>query len=210
MFTLYTTPLSANGRKTLAVSRHLGLDPAIELVDVYRGEGRRPEYLAIHPRGKVPALVDGDLTLTESNAILQYVSDAYAGSRLWGRDAKRRADVSRWLFWESSEWQPALIPVLSAFVGRLVVPALASSPAVEVDWENARARELARDLDDHLRARRFLAGDEITLADFSVAGMMTYARPAGFPFEAFPRLDEWYARIEELEAWRATAAGPWS
>ncbi len=209
MFTLYTTPLSANGRKALAVMRHLELEPSIELVDVYRGEGRRQAYLAIHPLGKIPALVDGHLTLTESNAILQYASEAYASCRLWGRDPRRRADVSRWLFWESSAWQPALVPVLSAFVGRLVVPELAHSPAVPVDWEDARVRELARFLDDHLRARRFLTGDEITLADFSVAAMMMYVRAAGFPFETHPRLEGWYARIEELQAWRETAAGPW-
>jgi glutathione S-transferase len=57
MLRIYATPLSANGRKVLAVSRELGLNAAIHIVNVYRGEGRTAEYLAINPTGKIPTLV---------------------------------------------------------------------------------------------------------------------------------------------------------
>ena len=60
MLKIYATPLSANGRKVLAVCRQLELNPEIHEVNVYRGEGRRPEYLAINPTGKIPALIDGE------------------------------------------------------------------------------------------------------------------------------------------------------
>jgi glutathione S-transferase len=103
MLTLYSTALSANGRKVLAVSRHLELDIEVRLVNVYRGEGRDAGYLAINPTGKIPTLVDGDLTLYESNAILLYLSEAHAGCRLWSRDPKLRARMARWLFWESAQ-----------------------------------------------------------------------------------------------------------
>ena len=53
MLTLYTTPLSANGRKVQAAGRHLGLDLEIRLVNVYAGEGRTPEYLRVNPTGKI-------------------------------------------------------------------------------------------------------------------------------------------------------------
>ena len=89
MFTLYTTPLSANGRKVLAVSHHLGLTPEIRLVNVYRGEGRSAKYLAINPSGKIPTLVDGEFTLYESNAILQYLSEAHGEYRLWSREPRQ-------------------------------------------------------------------------------------------------------------------------
>jgi glutathione S-transferase len=212
MFTLYTTPLSANGRKVLAVSHHLGLQPEVRLINVYKGEGRTPEYLSINPWGKIPTLVDGEFTLWESNAILQYLSEAYGEYRLWSRDPKRRADISRWLFWESSHWQPAFyfIPGLATFVGqRLGVPQAAAPAPVVVEWGDERFQSLTRFLDAHLSGREFLVGDEVSLADFSVAGMMMYLRPAGFPFEAFAQLSAWYERMERLEAWRATAAGPW-
>ena len=212
MFTLYTTPLSANGRKVLAVSHHLGLAPEVRLINVYQGEGRTPEYLAINPWGKIPTLVDGDFKLWESNAILQYLSEAHGDFKLWSRDPKQRADISRWLFWESSHWQPAFtfVPGLATLVGqRLGIPQAAASAPVEVHWADERFQPLVKFLDMHLGGREFLVGDELTLADFCVAGMMMYVRPAGFPFDAFPHLGAWYERIERLDAWRATAAGPW-
>jgi glutathione S-transferase len=54
MPTLYATPLSANGRKALAVARHIGVDVRVELVNVYRGEGRTPAFLAVDPQGTIP------------------------------------------------------------------------------------------------------------------------------------------------------------
>jgi glutathione S-transferase len=209
MFTLYTTPLSANGRKALAVSHHLGLAPAIKLVNVYKGEGRTPEYLAINPSGKIPTLVDGDFILSESNAIVQYMSEAYGNCRLWSRDAQRRADIARWLFWESSHWQPAFIPALAAFVGQLLLPQTAPAAPVDVDWSNEPLQAQLTFLDAHLRGRQFIVGNELTLADFCVGAMMMYVRPAKFPFAAFQNIGAWYGRIESAEAWRATAAGPW-
>jgi glutathione S-transferase len=209
LLTLYATPLSANGRKALAVCRHLGLAPRVEVVDVYRGEGRTPAYLALNPFGKIPTLVDGELVLWESNAILQYLAEAHGGASLWGREARRRADVSRWLFWEAAEWQPACVAVLAARVGQLLFPERAPREALPADWGDARLSALLGFLDGELRGRPFLAGAELTLADFAVGAMLMYARPAGFPFEAFPHLSAWYGRIEATEAWRATAAGPW-
>lgn len=209
MLELYTTPLSANGRKVLAVSRHLGLAARVEIVDVYRGEGQAPAHLARNPFGKVPTLVDGDLVLWESNAILQYLSEAHAGFRLWGADARRRADVSRWLFWESAEWQPACAAVLAPRVGQLLFPERAPREPLPTDWSDARLARLLRFLDARLGEHAFLAGGELTLADFSVGAMMMYARPAGFPSDAFPRLAAWYGRLDATDAWRATASGPW-
>jgi len=210
MLTLYSTPLSANGRKPLAVCRHLGIEADIKIVDVYKGQGRTPAYLSVNPWGKIPTLVDGDFTLWESNAILQYLSEAYGGYRLSSEDSKRRADILRWLFWESSHWQPAFIAVLAPFVGQLLLSSqTAPSASVDVSWDDERLQPLLRLLDQHLRGRSFICGSELTLADFSVGAMMMYVRSAGFPFSLYASIGAWYARIESTEAWRETAAGPW-
>ncbi len=209
MFTLYTTGLSANGRNVLAAARELGLEPAIERVDVYRGEGRAPSYLAVNPAGKVPTLVEGAFTLSESNAILTYMSEAHAACALWSREPRGRADIARWMYWEASEWQPALVTVLAGRVAQLL-ELTAPAPAQAVDWTHARFVRAARHLDAHLEGQAFLVAPWPTLADFSVAGMMTYARAAGFPFAAFPRIAAWYARMEAMASWQATAEGPWA
>ncbi|HWW29913.1 MAG TPA: glutathione S-transferase family protein [Steroidobacteraceae bacterium] len=204
MLTLYSTTLSANGRKVLAVGRQLELDIDVRLVNVYRGEGRAPGYLAINPTGKIPTLVDEDLTLVESNAILQYLCEAHGDFRLWSREPKLRGRIARWLFWESAHWQPTLAPLLSPCVGHRLLPNLVPPPAAGPDWDADALSPLMAALGTALSASRFLVGDEITIADFAVAGMVTYFPVARFPFEKYPAFAAWYRRIEMLEAWRAT------
>ena len=155
--------------------------------------------------------MDGDFTLTESNAILQYLAEAYGQGRLGARDAKGRADVARWMFWESSHWQPSTIAVpglASAVAVKLGIPGVVASHE-GVRWEDAEWTRMARYLDGHLAARAYLVGEELTIADFAVAGMMTYARGTGFPFARYPGIARWYGRMEELEAWKESAGEVW-
>jgi glutathione S-transferase len=209
MLTLYSTLLSANGRKVEAVCHHLGLEPRVERVNVYAGEGRTPDYLRINPAGKIPTLVDGELVLSESNAILLYVAESRGDFRLYSRDPAERAVIASWLFWEAAHWQPVLSLVLAASVGRLLRPGPAKASATDPDWEDERLLPLLARLEGHLRSRNFLAGEVLSLADFSVGGMTTYFRATGFPFSRHPHLSAWIARLEELDAWQATAFAPW-
>ena len=210
MITLYTTPLSANGRKVQAAALQLHLDLAIRHVNVYAGEGRTPEYLQINPTGKIPTLVDHDLVLSESNAILIYLAEAHGSFQLFSDIPAERAAITKWLFWESAHWQPALSSVLSGIVGHLLLPQQIAEPETPPNWADAQLRPLLVRLDEHLRDLSFLAGERPTIADFSVGGMTTYFRAARFPFSEYPSLSAWHARLEELDGWRATAVDPWS
>jgi glutathione S-transferase len=206
---LYATPLSANGRKVLAAAHHLGLAPEIHLVDVYRGEGRNPEFLAIHPSGKIPVLVEDGFVASESNAILIYLCEAHGENRLWSTEPRARAAIARWLFWEAAHWQPALIGVLAPFVGHALLPDAVPAPVAAPAWDDASLAPLLATLESRLATHSFLAGDALTIADLSVAGMMTYFRAARFPFPEWRHLGDWYARIEALPAWRATETELW-
>lgn len=209
-FELHTTPLSANGRKVLAQARHLGLEPIIHDVNVYRGEGRRAEYLAINPTGKIPTLVEGDFRLSESNAILEYVSAAHAGFRLSSEDARERATIESWLFWESAHWQPVLSDLLAPFVAHALLPDRLPPPEDDVDWRDERLAPLLGPLETHLGRETFLALGRLSNADLAVAGMTTYFRAAGFPFDRFPNFAVWYRAIESLDAWKETAVPLWT
>ncbi len=210
MLTLYTTPLSANGRKPLAVARELGLTLEVRRVNVYAGEGRAPEFLALNPLGQVPVLVDGGFTLRESNAILVYLSEAHGDFRLSSREPRARAEVLRWLFWEASAWQPALSSVLAPCVGHRLLPAVIPAPEAAPDWSDAKLAPHLALLEAQLGTRDFLLGPTPTLADFGVAGMTTYFRHGGFPYERFPRIREWLARLDALDGWRVSADPLWS
>ncbi len=209
MLTLYTTAVSANGRKVLALAKHLELEVDVRIVNVYRGEGQSPEYRAINPWGKVPTLQDGDLVLWESNGILVYLAEGYAGSRLWSRDAKARANILRWLFWESAHWQPALTRVLAARAAQLLFPEHAGVPA-PVCWDDAEVKRLLGVMDSELLQRQYVCGSELSIADFSLAGMTTYFGATGFPSAQFRGVAAWIGRMNDVPAWRATLVAPWA
>jgi glutathione S-transferase len=207
---IYATPLSANGRKVLAVSRQLGLNPEIHEVNVYRGEGRSPQYLAINPAGKIPTLVDGEFALSESNAILLYLAEAHGTNRLWSSEPKQRSRIAQWLFWESAHWQPTLIAFLSELVGHRLLPESIPAPKHSPDWSSALVQPILKTLEAGLSGGAFLTGAEISIADFAVAGMTTYFRAAAFPFERYPKIADWYARLESFESWRGTQSPLWT
>jgi glutathione S-transferase len=194
----------------LAVSRYLGLNPEIHDVNVYRGEGQASGYLAINPSGKIPTLVDGEFVLSESNAILLYLAEAYGANRLWSSESKQRSRIAQWLLWEAAHWQPTLIAFLTQLVGHRLFPERIPSPPHAPDWSGALVQPALQTLETGLRANAFLAGPEPTIADFAVAGMTTYFRVALFPFERFPKIADWYARIESFESWRDTQSPLWT
>lgn len=210
LFTLYTHPLSAHGRKVLALTYHLQLEPEIKFVNVYSGEGQSAEYLKINPLGKIPTLVDADFILWESNAILQYIAEKFGDNQLYTKDPQKRADIARWLFWETSHWQPAIGVVLAPAVGHRLLPDVVPAPTSEPHWENAELHRWLTFLDSHLGRQNFLVENELTIADFAVAGMMTYFRFAKFPFDQFPAMSAWYENIEKLEAWKKSESELWA
>ena len=147
--------------------------------------------------------------LSESNAILIYLAEAHGANRLWSNDPRQRGRIAQWLFWESAHWQPSFM-FLSELVGHRLVPERIPSPKQAPDWSNAVVQPALNTLETAVSANAFLTGAELTIADFAVAGMTTYFRAAGFPFQRFPNIAAWYARIESLESWRETLAPLWA
>ncbi len=196
------TPKSANGVKALAALYLLEIPVEVVIVDVYAGAGRDPAYLRVNPQGKVPTLVDGELVLWESNAILQYLADTRG--RLWAEDAAGRADINRWLFWESAHWQPVLSRILTPMVVWKL--GLGLQPPAALDWSGAEPSLSL--LEAHLKDREFLVGERLTIADLSIAAMLIYANVLP---DGYPALRQWRARVAGLPAWQQALAGsPWS
>src|SRR5207302_4257196 len=78
------------------------------LVDLGKGEQKKPEFLRLNPNGKVPVLEDGDLALWESNRIAEYLCDTMSKQTLLPQDLKARADVLKWTHWTSAHFAPAV------------------------------------------------------------------------------------------------------
>ncbi|HXD43934.1 MAG TPA: glutathione S-transferase family protein [Pseudolabrys sp.] len=205
---LYTFTPSPNARKVTAVVAHLRLkDIETELVRLHKGEHRQPDYLAINPMGKVPALRDGELTLWESNAICQYLAE-HAGDRsFYPADPKKRADIARWLFWEAGSWGP-VIDVFTHENVRKPMLGMGSADTARLADAQERFAPLARVLDTQLAGRKFLLGNDVTLADFIVGGAATYVDRGRIPFDGYPNIAAWWTRLNAVEAWGRTMPGP--
>ena len=198
---LYYNPISPNCRRALATVYENGRE-GVELVllDLMKGEHKTPEYLAINPNGKVPALVDGDLNLWESTAIMQYLS---SDSPLWPPNASRY-DIIRWQCWGLAHWGPAINKIVFERVVKAIVGGGDPDEAV-VTQGLADFEKLASVLDEHLNNQDYLVNNTITLADFSVAANLTYAAAASLDLSPYPNILRWYGQIEERDSWQKSA-----
>ena len=94
---------SPHPRVACAVAKYTRADVEYVRVDISRGEHRKADYLAIDPNGKVPALVDGDVTLWEVPAVICHIA-AKTGSDLWPADERMRLDILRWFNWSTAHF----------------------------------------------------------------------------------------------------------
>ena len=199
---LYAFPPSPNTWKVRAVASYVGVPLELEIVDLTKP--RSAAYLAINPGGRTPTLVDGDFTLTESNAIMQYIASQKPNS-LWPDDARARADIMRWQCWQLAHWgSDACVPLV---FNRLVKKILNLGPpdAAAVAKATAAFNKEAALLEAHLAKQSYLVGKEVTLADFSVAANLLYAKEAELPLGPYSRVQEWLGRVSALPCWRETA-----
>lgn len=201
---LHVFPLSPRGFKVLAVANHLGLDYEFCLCDLTKGDQKQAWFTAINPNQRMPALEDGDFTLWESNAIIQYLASKRPGA-LSPTDAQGAADVARWLYWESTTWDAAC--AVLAFE-RLVKPFFtgAEPDPREVERGLREFAFAAGVLEGHLAGCDYICGDKLSLADFAIAAALTIADRAQLPLVEYPEIRRWGARMAELPAWRAAMA----
>jgi glutathione S-transferase len=191
-----------------AVIAHLRLtDVEHALVRLHKGEHRHPDYLAINPMGKVPALRDGDLLLWESNAICQYLADRIGDTPFFPADPKIRASIARWSLWEAGTWSPVVDIFTNENVRKPMLGMGTADPARLADAEKLFP-PLAGLLNDQLAERKFLLGDDVTLADFIIGGAATYVDRGRIPIDDYPNVKAWWERLNAMEAWSTTMPGP--
>ncbi len=189
-----------NSYKTCAVARYLDLDVEFQRVDLQEGEQRSVAFLAINPNGKTPALVDGELRLWESNAIICYLA-MKANSDLWPRDEKQ-IDIIKWFNWSTDHFCRFAGDLYFEHIIRPQFGLGDPDPGV-VETATGYVRRYGRILDDHLAQRRYLLGDLLTVADFAVATTLPYAQEAKIPLDEFPAMRRWHDRLMELPAWQS-------
>lgn len=185
----FATP---NSVKVPIALEELGLDYALHGVNIRQGAQKAPAFLALNPNAKVPVLVDGDLVLSESAAILVHLAEKTG--RLLPADGQGRARVFEQLFFHASGLGPAFGQ--SGFFQRFA----AQPQPIAIERFSTEAKRTVGLLDGKLAAHRFVAGDAYTIADIAHFGWLWRREFAGVDLTDAPNVARWYAEVEARPA----------
>jgi GST-like protein len=193
MITLYTwkTP---NGYKVPILLEELGLEYEIKPVNIGVGEQKTPEYAAINPNNKIPALIDteaegGPLTIFESGAILVYLAEKAHATQFLPQDAKGKYAVLEWLF-----FQMASVGPMFGQAGYFIKFAKEKVPLAEERYR-AEAVRLCGVMDTRLGAVEYLAG-EYSIADIATWPWVKAGVETGYvELASYPNMKRWYEAV---------------
>jgi GST-like protein len=188
-----------NGLKLKLFMEESGLPHRIIPVNIGKGEQFKPEFLAISPNNKIPALVDHEpvgggepLSLFESGAMLLYLAEKTG--RFLPADARGRAEVLQWLFWQVGGLGP-----MAGQNGHFVAYAPEPVPYA-IERYVKETNRLYGVLDRRLADREFIAGNEYSIADMATYPWIVPHEPHGQDLEDFPHLKRWFEAIKARPA----------
>ncbi len=204
---LHVFPPSPRAFKVLSAAAYLRLDYELCMVDFSSGAHKTPEYSALNPNQRMPVLEEAGFVLWESNAILQYLAAKRPESGLLPAEGRMRALVNQWQCWDLAHWDPALTPLVYE---RVVKPFFGKSEPdlAEVAKGEQRFHRVAPILDAQLARQRFVVGDAVTVADFSLGAALNLSQMAQIPLEPYPNITRWYAELSQLPGWRKSMVVP--
>jgi glutathione S-transferase len=189
---LYTTKYSGHGHRVEQFMNLLGLEH--QTVEAPGDMRRTPEFAALNPLQQIPVLKDGDVVLTDSNAILVYLAKKYDRSGTWLPEAPvEAARVQRFL---------------SLAAGEIAYGPATARKALQWNMEGDPvsaakiAERLLRFLDQHLATNAYLAASHPTIADLACYAYVAHAPEGGIPLQPYPSLRAWIARVEAIPGLR--------
>jgi len=194
---LYCFGESGNAYKAALALELSGLAWTPVKVDFFGGETRSPEYRAeVNEMGEAPVLVDGDIRLSQSGVIQEYVSEK--SGQFGGRDADERREILRWVLWDNHKLSG--IAGMTRFLMNFLPEEKRSQEVI--GFLQARLKAAYRVLDAHLEGRDWIVGDRITNADLSCCGYLYYPEPFGFDRADWPNIDRWLDALSATPGWK--------
>jgi len=208
MIHLYTwaTP---NGRKASVMLEELGLSYETHSINISKDEQFAPDFLAIAPNNRIPAIVDEDgpggepLSLFESGAILVYLAEK-TGSDLLPSEPRQRAAVIQWLMWQMGGLGPMVGQAHHfLFNPKEVVP------YGQKRYHNETKR-LYGVLDKQLASNEYVAGDAYSIADISIYPWISRFERHQVDLNDFPNVKRWFDLLSAREAVQRGMAVPFA
>lgn len=196
MIKLHCFGESGNAYKAALTLELSGAEWEPVFVDFFNGASRSAEFRALNVMGEVPVMEDGDLVLTQSGVIQDYVSSKTG--KLGGRSAAERRDILRWMFFDNHK------------VSGVAGPLRFNMNFLPEDKRNAdvnaflsmRLQSALKIMETQLGETPYLTGDDLTIADIACCGYLFYPEPFGFNRADYPHIDAWLSRIEDTPGWK--------
>jgi len=201
MLTLYTSPMSGNGRKVHMLLEEVRASYQLSKLDLMKGEQKNPEYLKLNPNGKVPTLVDDGFVLWESNAILLYLAEKFTAPQLLPTEGHDRARMFQWLLFEQTTFRPPLSLLMRQT--RFTPPDKQDQKLIEQSWLEVRANMGI--LQTALSGRDYIGGT-FSVADIAVLPYVYLARDLGTELSEWPGVDAYWRRLSVRPSWQKIIA----
>lgn len=196
---LFDHPMSGNCQKVHVLLRALDLPYTTRRIDLEGGEQHQDWFRALNALGQVPVLKDGAAVISDSQAILLYLAQAYDPSWIDPTPAGM-ADIQGWLSYAARE--VSLGPQMTRLYH------LTGRSEVDIASSERMSLEVLRHLDAHLRAREWLALERPTIADLAVFPYIALARDGKLDLDAHPHILRWLARIRSLPGYQPLILDP--
>jgi len=194
-YELYCFAQSGNSYKVALMLETTGQSWTPRFVDFFNGETRSPDYHEVNIMGEVPVLVRGDMRLSQSGVILDYLAEQ-TGQYRWTSEEERR-DILRWLLFDNHK----LTGYTSAY--RFMRNFIEEPNLAVLDFLGGRVKTAYSVFDAHMKDRDWVVGDRATIADLSICGYLFYEDEIGVDFAAdYPAIAAWLERIKALPGWK--------
>jgi len=203
---LYCDPVSTTSRPVLMFIVEQGLEVEIVHIDLLSNAHQDPAYLALNPNGLVPFLVDEDLAIGESAAILKYLANV-SDSTAYPEDLAAQAIVDAAMSWFSMQFHEyfclfTCYPHMGVPQG--LPPELSQAL---VAYGREKVPRWLKVLDEHMLAGRpYVCGDHVTIADYYGLSFTLLGALADFDFGPYPNIQAWVARMQARDSYAATFA----
>jgi glutathione S-transferase len=200
---LYADPISTTCRPVLLLVAESGADVEMVHIDLLTGAHRKPDYAAINPSCAVPCLEDEDLRIGESSAILKYIADKI-GSPAYPKDLKKRAKINAMMDW----FNTGLYRDFGyGFVYPQIFPhykheqEVAQTATLNAGRERAKKWLSILDKDLIGPKNKFLLGDEVTIADYFGAEILSLVDIVRCDMSPWPNVQRWLKNMRALPSW---------
>jgi glutathione S-transferase len=200
---LYMHPFSTTCRAVRLMCAENGVTVDEELVDLMTGAQHQEPFASLNPSRQVPFLTDGDWGISESSAIMKYIADVN-NLACYPKDLKKRAKVNEAMDWLNTG-------LYRDYGYNLIYPQLFphhkrpsdEAQSATLSWGQKGANRWLQVLNDYWIGpnNKFMTGNEVTIADYFGAAIITVGDMIGCDFAAYPNVERWLSNMRALPHW---------